>query len=80
MEKFEKDHVTIVFNVLYAKKEKIYHAYVSKHKSNHEKQVILLMVSNGETCKSKSKGRKQQWNYLAVKKLSPLIRGVISIN
>ena len=51
MEKFEKDHVTIVFNVLYAKKEKIYPAYVSKHKSNHEKQVIILMVSNGETRK-----------------------------
>ena len=78
MEKFEKDHVTIVFNVFYAKKEKIYPAYVSKHKSNHEKQVIILMVSNGETHKSKSKGRSQQWNYLAVKKLSPLIRGIIS--
>ena len=36
------------------------------------------MVSNGETHKSKSKGRSQQWNYLAVKKLSPLIRGIIS--
>ena len=28
------------------KKEKIY-AYVSKHNSNHEKEDILLMISNG---------------------------------
>ena len=27
-----------------AKKEKVYPAYVSKHNSNHEKQVILLMI------------------------------------
>ena len=44
--KFEKNNVTIAFNVLYAKK--IYRAYVSKHNSNCEKQVILLMISNGE--------------------------------
>ena len=29
---------------MYAKKEKIYPAYVSKHKSYCEKQVILLMI------------------------------------
>ena len=38
---------------------KIYPAYVSKYNTNHEKQVILLMIPNGEG-----------WNYLAVKKLS----------
>ena len=38
----------------------MYPAYVSKHNSNREKQVILLMISNGE----------KQWHYLAVKKLS----------
>ena len=32
--KYEKNNVTIALNVLYAKKEKIYSAYVSKHKSN----------------------------------------------
>ena len=56
--KFEKDNVTIALNILYAKQEKIYPAYVSKHNSNREKQVILLMILNG--------GR---WHYLAVKKI-----------
>ena len=44
--KFEKNNVTIALNVLYAKKEKIYPAYVSKHNSNREKQVALLMILN----------------------------------
>ena len=57
--KFEKNNVTIALNVLYAKKEKIYPAYVSKHNSNREKQVILLMISNGEKI----------WDHLAVKRL-----------
>ena len=43
-----KKNVTIALNVLYAKKEKINPAYVSKHNSNPEKQVILLMISNGK--------------------------------
>ena len=47
------------------KKKKIYPAYVSKHNSNHEKQVVLLMIPNGE-----------KWQYLAVKKLSALLRGI----
>ena len=38
--KLEKNNVTIAFNVLYAKKEKIYPAYVSKHNSNREKKVF----------------------------------------
>ena len=49
--KFEKKNVTIALNVLYAKKGKIYPAYVSKYHSNREKQVILLMISNREICK-----------------------------
>ena len=69
MEKFEKDHVTIVFNVLYAKKEKIYPAYVSKHNSNREKQVILLVIANRE---------RRRWHYLAVNKLSALLRRITS--
>ena len=56
---------------MYAKKEKIYPAYISKHNSNREKRVILLMISNGE------KGR---WHYLSVKKLSALLRGITSKN
>ena len=46
--RFERNNVTIALNVLYAKKEKMYPAYVSKHNSNHEKQVILLMIPNRE--------------------------------
>ena len=38
--KFERNNVTIALNVLYATKEKIYPAYVSKNKTNREKQVI----------------------------------------
>ena len=45
---YEKNNLTIALNVLYAKKQKIYPAYVSKHNSNREKQFILLMISNGE--------------------------------
>ena len=36
---------------------KIYPSYVSKHNSNREKQVILLMISNEEKLRvAKSKG------------------------
>ena len=66
--KFEKSNVTIALNVLSAKKEKIYPAYVSNHNSNREKQVIFLMISNGE------KGR---LHYLAAKKISTLKLSVI---
>ena len=48
LKKFEKNKITIALSVLYAKKEKIYPTYVSKYNSSHEKQVILLMISNGE--------------------------------
>ena len=61
-----RNNVTIALNVLYPKKEKIYPAYVSKHNSDHEKQVILLMILNREKHKwsktlamrAKSKGHK----------------------
>ena len=46
---------------MYAKKDKIYNAYVSKHNSNNEKHVILSMIS---------KGKKESCHYLAVKMLS----------
>ena len=64
--KFEQNNVTIAVNVLYAKKEKIYSAYISKHNSIREKQVVPLMISN----------RDKQWHYLAVRKLSALLRGI----
>ena len=53
---------------MYAKKEKIYHTYVLKNNSNREKQVILLIISHGEKLR----------HYLAVKKLSALLRGITS--
>ena len=56
--KCKKNNVAIALNVLYVKKEKIYPAYLSKHNSNREKQVIILMISNGE----------KLWHHLAVKK------------
>ena len=42
--KNEKNHITIALNLLYAKKEKIYTAYVSKNNSNCEKQIIFLII------------------------------------
>ena len=61
--KFKKNK-TIGLNVLYARKEKICPAFVSKHNSNCEKQVILLMISN----------REKQWDYLAVKKTISIMK------
>ena len=42
---------------MYAKKEKINPAYVSKQSSNREKQVILLIIPNRE-----------EWHFLAAQK------------
>ena len=39
-----------------AEKEKIYPASVSKHDLNREKQIVLLMIPNGE-----------RWHYVSVK-------------
>ena len=50
----EKNNVTIALNVLYAKKEKIYPGYVSKHSSNREKQVMLLMIYHALSCNKKT--------------------------
>ena len=46
--RWRSNNTTIALNVLYAKKEKIYPADVSKHNSNCAKQVILLMSPNGK--------------------------------
>ena len=56
--KIEKNNVKIPLNVLYAKKENVYPSYVSKHNSNREKQVVLLMISTRQKPrKAKSEGR-----------------------
>ena len=47
--------------------KKIEVSYKSKHNLTREKQVILLMISNGEN-----------WHYLIVKNLSRLLRGITS--
>ena len=46
-------------------RKNLYPAYVSKLNSNCEKHGIFLMIPNGE-----------KWHYLAVKKLSALLRGI----
>ena len=46
--KFDKNNLLIALNVLYAKKGKIYLAYVLKYNSNRGKYVILSMIPNGE--------------------------------
>ena len=43
--KFKENNVTIALKVLCAKNEKIYLSYDSKHNSNREKHVILLMTT-----------------------------------
>ena len=57
--KFELNN-EIALNILYVphNTKKIHVAYKSKHNLNREKQVILLMISNGEN-----------WHYLVVKKI-----------
>ena len=52
---------------MYAKDESIYPAYVSKQNQKCQEQVIPLMIPNREG-----------WHYLAVKKLSTLLRGKTS--
>ena len=52
-------------NVLYAQKQKIYSTYVSKHNSNREKEIILLVIPTGEGS-----------HYLAVKIISALLTGI----
>ena len=61
--KIEKNNVTIAANIFYAEKDKIYPAYVSKHNSNRKKQLILLMILNGEG-----------WHYFAVKNITVIKR------
>ena len=47
----------------------MYHAHVSKNNSNHEKQVILLMIPNGDKREANTHGR---WHCL--KKTSDIIK------
>ena len=66
--KFELNN-EIALNILYVphNTKKIEIAYKSKHNLTREKQVILLMISNGESL-----------HYLVVKSLSGLLTGITS--
>ena len=66
--KFELNN-EIVLNILYVphNTKKIQVAYKSKYNLTREKQVILLMISNGEN-----------WHYLVVKNLPGLLKGITS--
>ena len=66
--KFELNN-EVALNILYVPHgtKKIEIAYKSKNNLTREKQVILLMISNGEN-----------WHYLIVKNLSRLLRGITS--
>ena len=66
--KFELNN-EIALNILYVphNTKKIENAYKSKHNLTREKQVILLMISNGGN-----------WHYLVVKSLSGLLTGITS--
>ena len=66
--KFESNS-EVALNILYVpyNTKKINIAYKSKNNLTREKQVILLMISNG-----------QNWHYLVVENLSGLLRGITS--
>ena len=66
--KFESNN-EIALNILYVthNTRKIHVTYKSKHNLTHENQIILLMITDGE-----------KWQYLTVKNLSGLLRGITS--
>ena len=66
---FQKNNLKIDVNILYIREKEIYPAYILKHDSTCEKQIILLMIPIEE---------KEVWHYLAVKKLFTLLRGITS--
>ena len=64
--KFELNN-EIALNILYVphNTKKIHIVYKSKHNLTREKQVLSLMISNGEN-----------WHYLVVKSLPGLLKGI----
>ena len=49
----------------------MYPAYISKHNSTHEKQIILFIIPNEE---------KKGWHYLAIKIFPALLHRITSKN
>ena len=62
---WSKEHIAIALNILYIKEKETLQAYISKYNATHEKQINLLMISN-------------ECHYLEIKKLSTLLRVIIS--
>ena len=60
----------MALNNLYTKEKEICSAYISKVNSNWETQIILLKIPNEE--------KEGRWHYLAVKRLSALLKGKTS--
>ena len=67
--KFELDNKNVALNILYVpfNTKKVEIAYKSKYNLIRDKQIILLMINNGEN-----------WHYLVVKNVSRLLRGISS--
>ena len=67
--KFEENNKSISLNMLYVphNTKQIRIAHKSKYNHKHNKQVNLLMITNGE-----------KWHYLAVRSLPALFRGISS--
>ena len=67
--KFELNNKNVALNILYVpfNTKKVEIAYKSKYNLIRDKQIILLMISNGEN-----------WHYLVVKNLSRLLRRISS--
>ena len=67
--KLESNNESIALNILYVphKTGKISLAYKAKHNLTRGKQVILLMITDGE-----------KWHYTAITRLSGLLRGITS--
>ena len=73
--KFEQNNKTIALNILFVpyNTEQIKQAYISKYNNKRDNEVILLMITDGK----RSDGV-EKYHYLAVKKLSALLRGITS--
>ena len=67
--RLKKNNLTIALNILYTREKKILPVSISNHNSTCEKTIILLMIANNE---------KEGWHYLEVKKLSTLLRAIVS--
>ena len=67
---FEQNNKEIALNVLFIpnNKKEIEPAYTSKYNDKRKKQVILLMITDGDN----------RWHYRAVKSLPTLLRGITS--